>query len=35
MNREDLNPMILNLYIYARDNPERYTDPSGHSAYVD
>jgi len=27
----DLNdPLSLNLYIYARDNPERYVDPTGH-----
>ncbi len=22
--------MTMNLYVYARDNPERYTDPNGH-----
>jgi hypothetical protein len=22
----------MNLYIYARDNPERYLDPNGHYA---
>ena len=25
------DPMTLNRYIYARDNPERYVDPTGHS----
>jgi RHS repeat-associated protein len=24
------DPMTMNLYVYARDNPERYVDPSGH-----
>ncbi|MDG6990888.1 MAG: RHS repeat-associated core domain-containing protein [Nitrososphaerota archaeon] len=24
------DPMTMNLYIYARDNPERYNDPTGH-----
>jgi RHS repeat-associated protein len=24
------DPLTLNLYIYARDNPERYVDPTGH-----
>jgi len=24
------DPITLNLYIYARDNPERYVDPTGH-----
>ena len=24
------DPMTLNLYVYARDNPERYVDPGGH-----
>jgi RHS repeat-associated protein len=27
-SKED--PMSMNLYIYARDNPERYVDPNGH-----
>ena len=24
------DPLSMNLYVYARDNPERYTDPDGH-----
>ena len=28
------NPMSLNRYVYAEDNPERYTDPTGHMIYV-
>ncbi len=27
---DDNDPMTLNRYIYGRDNPERYEDPSGH-----
>lgn len=27
------DPMTMNLYIYARDNPERYVDPTGHMFY--
>jgi lysozyme len=26
------NPQTLNLYVYARNNPLAYTDPTGHSA---
>jgi len=29
------DPMTLNRYIYARDNPERYTDPNGHMFVVE
>jgi RHS repeat-associated protein len=27
------NPLSLNLYTYVQNNPLRYTDPSGHSAW--
>ena len=29
---DENDPMTLNLYIYARDNPERYVDLNGHSS---
>jgi len=32
---DDSDPMTLNRYIYARDNPERYTDPNGHMFVVE
>ena len=28
------DPMTMNLYAYTRDNPERYTDPTGHMLYI-
>jgi RHS repeat-associated protein len=31
---DDSDPMTLNRYIYGRDNPERYTDSSGHMYVV-
>ena len=30
----DNDPMTLNRYIYARDNPEKIVDPSGHFGHV-
>jgi len=32
---DDSDPMTLNRYVYARDNPERYTDPNGHMFVVE
>jgi len=29
------DPLTMNRYIYARDNPERYTDPDGHMFVVE
>jgi RHS repeat-associated protein/uncharacterized repeat protein (TIGR01451 family) len=29
------NPLSLNRYAYAQSNPLKYTDPSGHSIYLD
>jgi len=31
---DDNDPMTLNRYVYGRDNPERYEDPSGHMLLV-
>jgi len=31
---DDSDPMTLNRYIYGRDNPGRYSDPSGHMLLV-
>jgi len=32
---DDNDPMTLNRYVYGRDNPERYTDPTGHMFVVE
>jgi len=32
---DENDPMTLNRYIYARDNPERYTDPNGRMFVVE
>jgi RHS repeat-associated protein len=28
------DPMTLNRYVYARDDPERYVDPTGHGMHI-
>jgi len=32
---DDSDPMTMNRYVYARDNPERYSDPDGHMFVVE
>jgi RHS repeat-associated protein len=33
--KRQVDPQMLNLYAYARNNPLKYTDPSGMEVYVD